>query len=127
MAEVPPCSPKPPFLMTLAQLRRLSPYVPLSPGAPRVDDRRVVSGIIYVIRHGLQWRDAPAAYGPHKTLYNRFVRWSRLGVFDHIFVAWAAEGGPPDGMEMVAAKTDWMIFRERPAWVWLASPITSCW
>jgi len=96
MAEVPPCSPKPPFLMTIAQLRRLSPYVPLSPGAPRVDDRRVVSGIIYVIRHGLQWRDAPAAYGPHKTLYNRFVRWSRLGVFDRIFAALAAEGGPPE-------------------------------
>jgi hypothetical protein len=61
-----------------------------------VDDRRVVSGIIYVIRHGLQWRDAPAAYGPHKTLYNRFVRWSRLGVFDRIFAALAAEGGPPE-------------------------------
>jgi transposase len=56
----------------------------------------VVSGIIYVIRHGLQWRDAPAAYGPHKTLYNRFVRWSRLGVFDRIFAALAAEGGPPE-------------------------------
>jgi transposase len=48
----------------------------------------VLSGIIYVIRHGLQWRDAPAGYGPHKTLYNRFVRWSRLGVFDRIFAAW---------------------------------------
>jgi hypothetical protein len=43
-----------------------------------VDDRRVLSGIIYVyvIRHGLRWRDAPAVYGPHKTLDNRFVRWS---------------------------------------------------
>jgi putative transposase len=39
-----------------------------------VDDRRGLSGIIYVIRHGLQWRDAPATYGPHKTLYNRFIR-----------------------------------------------------
>jgi transposase len=61
-----------------------------------VDDRRVLSGIIYVIRNGLQWRDAPAAYGPHKTLYNRFVRWSRMGVFDRIFAALAAEGGPPE-------------------------------
>jgi transposase len=57
-----------------------------------VDDRRVVSGIIYVIRHGLQWRDAPAAYGPLQTLYNRFVRWSRLGVFDRIFAGFAGEG-----------------------------------
>jgi len=55
----------------------------------------VLSGIIYVLRHGLWWRDAPAAYGPHKTLYNRFVRWSRMGVFDRIFAALAAEAGPP--------------------------------
>jgi transposase len=76
-------------------MQRLSPHFPLSHGIPRVDDRRVLSGIIYVIRHGLQWRDAPAAYGPHKTLYNRFVRWSRTRVFDRIFAALAAEGGPP--------------------------------
>ena len=56
----------------------------------------MLSGIIYVIRHGLQWRDAPAGDGPHKTLYNRFVRWSRLGVFDRIFAALAAEAGPPE-------------------------------
>jgi len=77
-------------------MRRLSPHFPLSHGIARVDDRRVLSGIIYVIRNGLQWRDAPTAYGPHKTLYNRFVRWSRLGVFDRIFAALAAEGGAPE-------------------------------
>ena len=87
--------PKPPFLLTTAQMQRLSPHFPLSRGIPQVDDRRVLSGIIYVIRHGLQWRDAPPAYGPHKTLYNRFVRWSRMGVFDRIFAALAAEAGPP--------------------------------
>ena len=52
---------------------------------PRADDRHVVSGILYFIKHGLQWKDAPAEYGPYKTLYNRFVRWSRLGVFSRIF------------------------------------------
>jgi transposase len=88
--------PTPPFLLTTAQMRRLSPHFPLSHGIARVDDRRVLSGIIYVIRNGLQWRDAPAAYGPHKTLYNRFVRWSRMGVFDRIFAALAAAGGPPE-------------------------------
>jgi transposase len=77
-------------------MRRLSPHFPLPHGIPRVDDRRVLSGIVYVIRHGLQWRDAPAAYGPHKTLYNRFIRWSRMGVFDRIFAALASEGGPPE-------------------------------
>ena len=86
----------PPFLLTPSQMRRLSPHSPRSHGVPRVDDRRVISAIIDVIRHGLQWRDAPAAYGPHKTLYNRFVRWSRLGVFDRVFAALAAEAGPPD-------------------------------
>jgi len=86
----------PPFLLTTAQMRRRPPHFPLSHGVPRVDDRRVLSGIIYVIRHGLQWRDAPVAYGPHKTLYNRCVRWSRLGVFDRIFAALAAEAGRPD-------------------------------
>ena len=46
---------------------------------------QVLSGIIHVLRNGLRWRDAPEVYGPHKTLYNRFIRWSRMGVFDRIF------------------------------------------
>ncbi|WP_185229960.1 transposase [Acetobacter aceti] len=61
-------------------------FFPLAHGVPRMDDCCVLSGIVYVIRNGLQWKDAPKAYGPHKTLYNRFIRWSRLGVFDRIFV-----------------------------------------
>ena len=75
-------NPTPPSLLTLSQIRRLSPHCPLSHGIPRVADRRVLSGIISVIRHGLCWRDAPAAYGPHKTLDNRFVRWG--GVRPHL-------------------------------------------
>jgi transposase len=71
-------------------------YSPLSHGVPRVDDRRIISGIIFVIRNGLRWRDAPAAYGPHKTIYNRFIRWSRLGVFNKIFAGLYAKGGKPD-------------------------------
>lgn len=77
-------------------MRRIEPFFPRSRGLPRVDDRRVVSGIVYVIRNGLQWRDAPRGYGPHKTLYNRFVRWSRLGVFERIFAALVAKAGEPD-------------------------------
>ncbi len=50
-------------------------------------DRRVVSGVVYVIRNGLQWKDAPKDYGSHKTLYNRCIRWSRLGVFDRILAS----------------------------------------
>ncbi len=84
------------FWLTRAQLGRIAPFFPLSHGVPRVDDRRVISGIIHVIRNGLRWRDAPERYGPHKTLYNRFVRWSRMGVCNRIFAVLAAEGGPPE-------------------------------
>ena len=84
------------FLLCEAQMARIALHFPLSHGVPRVDDRRVVSGIVYVIRHGLQWKDAPKEYGPHKTLYNRFIRWSRLGVFDRIFAALAGEGPKPE-------------------------------
>jgi transposase len=63
---------------------------------PRVDDGRVLSGIIVVIKGGLRWRDAPLAYGPYKTLCNRFVRSSRMGVFSRIFAALAGEAGAPD-------------------------------
>ncbi len=82
--------------LTKAQMRRIEPYFPLSHGVPRVDDQRIISGIIFVIRNGLRWRDAPKEYGPHKTIYNRFIRWSRLGVFNRIFAALSAKGGKPD-------------------------------
>ena len=78
------------------QMARIQPYFPLSHGVPRVDDRRIVSGIIFVIRNGLRWRDAPKDYGPHKTIYNRFIRWSRLGVFNRIFAGLSAMAGVPD-------------------------------
>lgn len=68
----------------------------------RVVDRRVLSGIIFVIRNGLRWRDAPDAYGPAKTIYNRFIRWSRLGVFNRIFEALSLKGGKPDRLMIEA-------------------------
>jgi transposase len=83
------------FLVSERQMARVSPFFPLSHGVPRVDDRRVVSGIVCVIRNGLQWKDAPAGYGPHKTLYNRFIHWSLMGVFDSIFAGLAGEGPKP--------------------------------
>ena len=78
--------------LTDVQMARLTPFFPKSRGRPRVDDRRVLSGIIYVNRNGLRWRDAPAAYGPAKTLYNRWIRWSRAGVFARIMAALVDEG-----------------------------------
>ena len=91
------------FYLSESQLERIKPFFPRSHGAPRVDDRRVVSGIIYVIKHGLQWQDAPGEYGPHKTLHNRFVRWSRLGVFNKIFIELANE--PPFDGSLVIDST----------------------
>jgi transposase len=84
------------FWLTDAQMERLKPFFPPSHGVPRVDDKRVLSGIIFINRNGLRWRDAPAEYGPHKTRHNRWVRWSRLGVFTRILTELAAEGRETD-------------------------------
>ena len=62
------------FLLSDAQMARISPSFPLSHRVLRVDDRRVISGIAFVIRNGLRWRDVPPGYRPHKTISNRFVR-----------------------------------------------------
>ena len=77
------------FWLSEQQLNTIKPFFPLSHGIPRVDDKKVISGIIYVIKNGLRWCEAPKEYGPYKTLYNRFVRWSRMGVFEQIFIALA--------------------------------------
>lgn len=90
------------FYLSSEQLERIKPFFPLSHGVSRVDDLRVLSGIIYVIKHGLQWKDAPREYGPYKTLYNRFVRWSRMGIFDNIFAELAKTAGN-DGRLMIDA------------------------
>jgi putative transposase len=79
-----------------AQMARIVEYFPLSRGRPRVDDRRVLSGIVFVLKNGLRWRDAPVEYGPPKTLYNRFIRWSRMGVFNRVLEGLAASAGEPD-------------------------------
>ena len=67
------------YWLTHDQVERLRLFFPKSPGRPRVDDRQVLSGIIFVDRNGLRWRDAPAEYGPPKTLYSRWKRWSGMG------------------------------------------------
>ena len=79
------------FWLTEAQVERLKPYFPKSRGKPRVNDRKVLSGIIFVQRNGLMWKHAPAADGPPKTLYNRWKRWSRMGVFATIMTELSAQ------------------------------------
>jgi len=84
------------FWLTKDQFARLKPLLPNdTQGKPRVDDRRVISGIIHVLKSGGRWIDAPDFYGPHKTLYNRFVRWAAKGVWMDIFHTLASAGGPP--------------------------------
>jgi putative transposase len=105
------------FWLSQDQFDRIKPYFPLSHGVPRVDDLRVISGIIFVIKNGLRWRDAPKEYGPHKTLYNRFIRWSRMGVFDRIFAALAGQAGPPerliiDSTHLKAHRTAASLFKK---------------
>ncbi len=84
------------FWLTEAQFARLEPFLPTDTrGKLRVDDHRVISGIIHVLKSGGRWVDAPEVYGPRKTLYNRFVRWAAKGVWSDIFHALASAGGPP--------------------------------
>ena len=105
------------FWLSREQLDRIKPYFPLSHGVPRADDLKVISGIVFVIKNGLRWRDAPKEYGPHKTLYNRFMRWSRMGVFDRIFAELAAELGLPkrliiDSTHLKAHRTAASLFKK---------------
>ncbi len=71
--------------------RPSKPFLPNKPrGVPRVNDRRVLNGIFWVLRSGAPWRDLPETFGPYTTCYNRFVRWRRAGIWDEIMDAMAA-------------------------------------
>jgi transposase len=81
------------FWLADEQMVQLKPIFPKSHGKLRVDDRRVLSGIIFINRNGLRWCDAPRGYGPAKTLCNRWKRWGDMGIFARIMEALAYEGG----------------------------------
>ena len=83
------------YWLTDDQMERLRPFFPKSHGKPRVDDRRVLSGIVFVNRNGLRWRDAPKDYGPHKTSHNRWKRWGKAGVFARMMEGLAAADAEP--------------------------------
>jgi len=72
----------------------IQPHLPSGrSGARRVDDRRVISGIMHMLRSGGRWKDCPAVYGPYTTIYNRWNRWSRQGVWEQIFYALTGSTG----------------------------------
>jgi transposase len=74
--------------LTDFEWRVIEPLLPNKPrGVPRVDDRRLLNGIFWVLRSGAPWRDLPERYGPRTTCYNRFVRWRKAGVWDRLMDA----------------------------------------
>ena len=83
-----------------AEWRLIEPLLPDKPrGVARVDDRRVINGIFYVLRTGSPWRDLPERYGPYTTVYNRYNRWAKAGVWLKMFEALAARS--PQSMHLI--------------------------
>lgn len=83
-----------------AEWRLIAPLLPNKPrGVPRVDDRRVINGIFYVLRTGSPWRDLPERYGPYTTVYNRFNRWAKAGVWLRVFETMAAKS--PQSLHLI--------------------------
>ena len=81
------------FWLSDEQWRQIEPLLPKDVrGKARVDDRRVISGIVHVIKSGCRWCDCPAEYGPPTTIYNRFVRWAQRGIWERLFRELAARG-----------------------------------
>jgi transposase len=82
------------YWLSDSEWRRIEPLLPRGRrGAHRVDDRRVISGIVHMLRCGARWRDCPEVYGPYTTIYNRFNRWSRQGIWTDIFYALTGSTG----------------------------------
>ena len=76
------------FWLSDEQFGRLAPLLPSDTrGVPRVDDRRVISGIIHVLKSGCRWQDCPSVYGPPTTIYNRFHRWSGKRIWHRLLQA----------------------------------------
>lgn len=82
------------YWLSDAEWARIEPLLPRGRrGAHRVDDRRVISGIVHMLKSGARWRDCPAVYGPYTTVYNRFNRWSRQGIWHEMFYALTGSTG----------------------------------
>jgi transposase len=120
----------------------IAPHLPQNqPGARRVDDRRVISGIIHVLKSGCRWADVPADYGPPTTVYNRWNRWSRRGIWTRILLAlteenWVTEtamidssyikvhrcaGGAKGGLEATPSGSLAVVAQPRSMRSWMSS------
>lgn len=109
------------FWLTDTKMSRLAPFFPKSHGKHQLDDKRVLSGIVFIDRNGLRWRDGPREYGPHKTLYSRWRRWSETGIFARMMAGLAAEHGETttvmiDATYLKAHRTATRMAVKRGAW-----------
>ena len=88
------------FWLSEGQWGAIEPLLPRNqPGARRTDDRRVISGIVHVLKTGCRWQDCPSVYGPPTTIYNRFRRWTMRGIWRRLFEA-LAHADPGDGQAL---------------------------
>jgi len=94
------------FWLSEDQWAAIEPLLPRNqPGPERDDDRRIISGIVHVLKVGCRWQDCPAVYGPATTIYNRFRRWAMRGVWRRIFEALAqASPGEAQFLDSSTAK-----------------------
>ena len=85
------------FWLSDEQWARIEPHLPTDVrGVERKDDRRVISGIVHVLKSGCRWSDCPPEYGPHTTIYNRFARWAQRGIGEKLFRELAGSGRSAD-------------------------------
>jgi len=81
------------FWLSDEQWKKIAPLLPTDVrGKERADDRRMISGILHVLKSGCRWCDCPPEYGPPTTIYNRFARWARRGVWEKLFRELAERG-----------------------------------
>ena len=101
--------------LTDFEWRVIEPLLPNKPrGVPRVDDRRVLNGIFWVLRSGAPWRDLPERYGARTTCYNRFVRWRKAGVWDRLMEAiTAAHDGDIQMIDSTSVRAHQQLRRQK--------------
>src|ERR1700754_216256 len=92
------------FWLSDEQWKRIEPHLPTDVrGVERADDRRVISGIVHVLRSGCRWCDCPPEYGPPTRIYNRFVRWARRGIWENLFRQLAEKGDTAELQQLIDA------------------------
>ena len=89
------------YELSVAEWEQFKPYIPeeqesSSRGRPPKDSRTMLNGIFWILRSGAAWRDLPERYGPWQTVYKRFVKWSKAGIFEKIFQDLAADADMQD-------------------------------